>query len=230
MRLPCPSRPSPCHTCPRRGPTVVGMDPADPLVAERMLAYYAGEMRTRADRPLGAERTARVQAFADALTEADTVLEVGCGAGRDGRVLAAGRGRYLGSDLSPEGVAICRTRGLDARVASATALPVADAGGDAVSSRSTRLHLDPAAVGRAPGRARPLPRARPVAGGRAGLPDARPGRARGERDGAAGRRCARRRRVVDAPPHAPRPGGVRAGARRDRARAATGRCCGRRCL
>ncbi|GAB2979442.1 class I SAM-dependent methyltransferase [Actinotalea caeni] len=121
------------------------MDPADPLVAERMLAYYAGEMRTRADRPLGAERTARVQAFADALTEADTVLEVGCGAGRDGRVLAAGRGRYLGIDLSPEGVAICRTLGLDARVASATALPVADASVDAVWSMSTLMHLDPAA-------------------------------------------------------------------------------------
>ncbi|WP_420112228.1 class I SAM-dependent methyltransferase [Pseudactinotalea sp.] len=108
---------------------------------DQLLRYYATEMQERADRPLGAERTARVTAFTADLADHDTVLEIGCGGGRDGRILATGRGRYLGVDLSPEGVAICRDLGLDAQVASATDLPFRDRSIDAVWSMSTLMHL-----------------------------------------------------------------------------------------
>lgn len=120
----------------------------DADTADQLLRYYAREMKQRVDRPLGPERTAHVHAFADALTDSDTVLEIGCGAGRDGRILAAGRGRYVGIDLSPEGVAICRGLGLDARVASADELPFEDASVDAVWSMSTLMHLSDAAFSR----------------------------------------------------------------------------------
>ncbi|WP_168217699.1 class I SAM-dependent methyltransferase [Occultella kanbiaonis] len=110
-------------------------------IAARLLQYYADEMAQRADRPLGQERTAHVEAFADDLTPTDTVLEIGCGAGRDGVILAATGATYIGVDLSPEGVRICRELGLDARVANVTDLPFEDDSIDAAWSMSTLMHL-----------------------------------------------------------------------------------------
>jgi SAM-dependent methyltransferase len=69
------------------------------------------------------------------------VLEVGCGAGRDGLVLADGGCAYTGIDLSPAAVRICREQGLHALEASATDLPLADASFDAAWSMSTLMHL-----------------------------------------------------------------------------------------
>ena len=108
-----------------------------------MKAFYASEMRDRAVRPLGDERTARVTAFVDQLrvSRPCTVLEVGCGAGRDGVVLSAGGCTYTGVDLSPAAVQICSERGLQAVEASATTLPFADSSFDAAWSMSTLMHL-----------------------------------------------------------------------------------------
>lgn len=112
-------------------------------ITESLLDFYAHEMTSRADRPLRGERLRHVQAFADELRSRApcTVLEIGCGAGRDGVILAASGASYLGTDLSPEAVRICRERGLEAVVASATDLPLPDASVDAVWSMSTLMHL-----------------------------------------------------------------------------------------
>lgn len=73
---------------------------------------------------------------------AGAVLEVGCGAGRDGVRLADSGWRYVGLDVSFRGVEICRDLGLDALVASATSLPFADASLQGAWSMSTLMHLD----------------------------------------------------------------------------------------
>ena len=110
---------------------------------EVLKTFYATEMQDRAVRPLGDERTARVTAFVEHLgaVQAPTVLEVGCGAGRDGLVLTASGCAYTGVDLSPAAVQICRDRGLHVLEASATNLPFADDSFDAAWSMSTLMHL-----------------------------------------------------------------------------------------
>ncbi|HET7660853.1 MAG TPA: class I SAM-dependent methyltransferase [Oryzihumus sp.] len=112
-------------------------------VEESLKTYYAGEMTDRAGRPLGDERTACVAAFTNYLrqTQAQAVLEVGCGAGRDGLVLSESGCAYTGVDLSPAAVQTCRDRGLNAVEASATDLPFADDAFDAAWSMSTLMHL-----------------------------------------------------------------------------------------
>lgn len=77
-----------------------------------------------------------------ALRPTGAVLEVGCGAGRDGVRLKDSGWRYAGVDVSRRGVQICRNLGLDALVASATHLPFADASLQATWSMSTLMHLD----------------------------------------------------------------------------------------
>lgn len=116
---------------------------SDDAIERDLLDYYAHELTSRADRPLGDERTHHVRLLTDELSRISpsTVLEIGCGAGRDGVILAASGATYIGTDLSPEAVRICRERGLDAREASATDLPLPDASVDAVWSMSTLMHL-----------------------------------------------------------------------------------------
>ncbi|GAB3588928.1 hypothetical protein GCM10027446_00040 [Angustibacter peucedani] len=106
-------------------------------------AYDAAEMQDRAARPLGEERTAHVQEFAGHLraTGARHVLEVGCGAGRDGVLLEQSGSACTGVDLAAAAVRLCRERGLDAVLASATRLPFVDASFDAAWSMSTLMHL-----------------------------------------------------------------------------------------
>ncbi|WP_157973858.1 class I SAM-dependent methyltransferase [Desertihabitans aurantiacus] len=113
-------------------------------VRDRLLAYYAEELPTRRDRPLGPERTARLTDFTTRCHSEGlgSVLEVGCGAGRDGVALSRSGLRYAGVDLSPVGVALCREEGLTAVVASATSLPFADASVDAAWTMSTLMHLE----------------------------------------------------------------------------------------
>ncbi len=110
---------------------------------EDLKTFYASEMKHRAARPLGEERTARVTAFAEQLraARASTLLEVGCGAGRDGLVLSGSGCTYTGVDLSAAAVQICRDQGLHALEASATTLPFADDSFDAAWSMSTLMHL-----------------------------------------------------------------------------------------
>ena len=110
---------------------------------EDLKACYATEMKDRAVRPLGDERTARVTAFAKRLhtLATSTVVEVGCGAGRDGLIFSESGCSYTGVDLSPAAVQTCRDRGLYAVEASATDLPFADDYFDAAWSMSTLMHL-----------------------------------------------------------------------------------------
>lgn len=112
-------------------------------IDDQLRAYYNGEVAQRALRPLGDERERRVREFVELLVDvrARTVLEVGCGAGRDGAVIAAGGLAYVGLDLSPAAVATCRDLGLDAWEGSAVALPFADDTFDAAWTMSTLMHL-----------------------------------------------------------------------------------------
>ena len=66
---------------------------------------------------------------------------MGCGGGRDGRIIADAAPAYVGVDLSPVGARICRDAGLVACAASALALPFADDSFDAGWTMSTLMHL-----------------------------------------------------------------------------------------
>jgi SAM-dependent methyltransferase len=105
--------------------------------------FYDVELTARASRPLGGDRERQVRQFADrCVTERLTrVLEVGCGAGRDGRLIADAGLDYTGIDLSPVGARICRDLGLPACAASVLALPFADDSFDAGWTMSTLMHL-----------------------------------------------------------------------------------------
>ncbi|EYR64049.1 SAM-dependent methyltransferase [Actinotalea ferrariae CF5-4] len=130
-------------------------------IEARLKDFYSGDMADRAERALDDERLRRVQAFTDRLraTGAGSVLEVGCGAGRDGLVLAGSGVAYTGVDLTPEAVRICRDRGLVAVEASAVDLPFADDTFDAAWSMSTLMHLPGDGLARALGELRRVVRA-----------------------------------------------------------------------
>lgn len=107
-------------------------------------AYYDEELRRRADRPLTEGRRLRVEEFAARCRREGVrnVVEVGCGAGRDGVILAGAGLTYVGADLSAVGVQVCLEAGLHARVASATKLPLDADTFDAAWTMSTLMHLD----------------------------------------------------------------------------------------
>ncbi|GAA4391922.1 hypothetical protein GCM10023153_10390 [Ornithinibacter aureus] len=113
------------------------------VLEQRLKAFYAAEMMDRAGRMLSLERTTRVDAFVQGLraVRAQLVLEVGCGAGRDGVILRQSGCAYVGVDFSPVAVRTCRDRKLNAVVASATEVPFADDSFDAAWSMSTLMHL-----------------------------------------------------------------------------------------
>jgi SAM-dependent methyltransferase len=113
-------------------------------VSERLIAYYAEELPRRALQAPPPERIAHRDQFIAACLDRGLrrVLEVGCGAARDGVALHAGDLMYTGVDLSPVGVELCRAQGLDAEVASATALPFADSSFDCAWTMSTLMHLE----------------------------------------------------------------------------------------
>lgn len=112
-------------------------------IEEDLKAYYAHEISDRAGRQLGDERTARVAEFANHLVAAgaQSVLEVGCGAGRDGLALVRSGFAYTGIDLSSAAVQTCRERGLSAVEGTATDLPFGPDSFDAAWSMSTLMHL-----------------------------------------------------------------------------------------
>ena len=111
-----------------------------------LLTYYDAEAADRARRQLPPWRTAARDEFLELLADERrrTVLEIGCGPGRDGQMIAAADFAYTGTDLSPGMVEVARAAGLDARVASATGLPFDDRTFDAAWSMSTLMHLDDA--------------------------------------------------------------------------------------
>jgi SAM-dependent methyltransferase len=70
----------------------------------------------------------------------ESVLEVGCGAGHDGRLIRAGLA-YTGVDLSAVGVGLCAGLSLHAVQASAINLPFRNRSFDAGWTMSTLMHL-----------------------------------------------------------------------------------------
>ncbi|WP_454854686.1 class I SAM-dependent methyltransferase [Promicromonospora soli] len=110
------------------------------------VTYYDAESADRSLRPVPEWRTAAQAEFLARLADERrrTVLEVGCGPGRDGEAIVAAGFGYTGTDLSPGMVDVARTAGLDAQVASATDLPFDDDSFDAVWSMSMLMHLDDA--------------------------------------------------------------------------------------
>lgn len=114
-----------------------------PSVQGQLRKFYDDELPARATRPIGAERERVLHSFIErcAAKGWNRVLEVGCGAGRDGRVISDAGLEYTGVDLSPRGVEICRDQGLVAYACSAVQLPFADDTFDASWSMSTLMHL-----------------------------------------------------------------------------------------
>lgn len=108
-----------------------------------MRDYYDAELRSRADRPLTSERGTHLSDF---VTECrarylSSVIEVGCGAGRDGQTMVTHDFDYTGIDLSAVGVEVCQGFGLSAVQASAIDLPFSDRSFDAGWTMSTLMHL-----------------------------------------------------------------------------------------
>ena len=108
-----------------------------------LIAYYDNEVQARADRGLPDARVARRTAYLQRLEreERRTVLEIGCGPGRDGQAISDAGFAYVGVDLAPASVEACRALGLDARVGSVLELPFEDASFDAGWTMSTLLHI-----------------------------------------------------------------------------------------
>ncbi len=98
----------------------------------------------RAACPVGSHRAEHLQDFIHRcqVEGFTSVIEVGCGAGRDGVVLRDAGLTYVGTDLSSVGVQICRDAGLDACEASAIDLPFPDNYFDNGWSMSTLMHLE----------------------------------------------------------------------------------------
>ena len=108
-----------------------------------LIAYYNNEVQARAGRDLPDERVARRTAYLRRL-ERDghrSVLEIGCGPGRDGQAIATAGFDYTGVDLASASVETCRSLGLKAEVASVLDLPFEDATFDAGWTMSTLLHV-----------------------------------------------------------------------------------------
>jgi len=108
-----------------------------------LITYYGNEVQARGDRSLPDARVARRAAYLERLRGEGrrTVLEIGCGPGRDGEAIAREGFDYTGVDLSPASVEACRALGLRAKVASVLELPFADSTFEAGWTMSTLLHV-----------------------------------------------------------------------------------------
>lgn len=105
--------------------------------------YDATEMQQRAARPLGEHRGRALEGFLEQLrgSELRSVLEIGCGPGRDGTSIQDAGFEYSGMDLSTAAVRHCIDRGLRVVEADATFLPFDSHSFDAAWSMSTLMHL-----------------------------------------------------------------------------------------
>ncbi|MFC6162252.1 class I SAM-dependent methyltransferase [Kribbella jiaozuonensis] len=110
---------------------------------QNLITYYSNEVQARTDRALPEPRVAHRTAFLARLRDEGrhSVIELGCGPGRDGEAIAAAGFAYTGVDLSPASVEACRALGLEAQVASVLELPFEDRAFDAGWTMSTLLHV-----------------------------------------------------------------------------------------
>ncbi|MFF0342143.1 class I SAM-dependent methyltransferase [Kribbella sp. NPDC004875] len=108
-----------------------------------LITYYSNELRARSDRALPDARVTRRTAYLSQLQAEGrhSVLEIGCGPGRDGEAIASAGFDYTGVDLAPASVEACRGLGLRAEVASVLELPFDDETFDAGWTMSTLLHV-----------------------------------------------------------------------------------------
>lgn len=112
-------------------------------VRASLRAFYDQEMADRASRPVVEERSQHLDRFLEELERrgAVSVVEVGCGAGRDGAIIKHTGLDYIGVDLSASSINICNGQGLRAVQADAVSLPFEDSTFDAAWSMSTLMHL-----------------------------------------------------------------------------------------
>lgn len=112
-------------------------------VDRRHRAFYDAEAPARAGRPLDPDRLRVRDDFVGRLRAAGaaSVLEIGCGTGRDAAALAGAGLSYVGLDLSAGPASVVRAAGHRVVVGSATELPLADGSVDAAWSASTLMHL-----------------------------------------------------------------------------------------
>lgn len=112
-------------------------------VDRRHRAFYDAEAPARAGRPLDPDRLRVRDDFVGRLRAAGaaSVLEIGCGTGRDAAALAGAGIAYVGLDLSAGPASVVRAAGHRVVVGSATHLPLTDGSVDAVWSASTLMHL-----------------------------------------------------------------------------------------
>jgi SAM-dependent methyltransferase len=112
------------------------------LLGSLRTAYDGGaERRDRSDKPEW--KLAERQAFLDRLRAEgrERLLEVGAGTGQDALFFQEGGLEVVAVDLSPEMVARCRAKGLEAHVADFLHLGVPPASFDAVHAMNCLLHV-----------------------------------------------------------------------------------------
>lgn len=110
---------------------------------EWMRVHYDSELPTRTQPPPTSDRSRRLREFIDecGTRQLQSILEVGCGAGHDGKVMRAAGLGYTGADLSAVGVELCARSSLHAVQASAVNLPLRSRSFDAGWTMSTLMHL-----------------------------------------------------------------------------------------
>jgi SAM-dependent methyltransferase len=116
------------------------MDAELRLALRRAYARQAGARDRRSIQPW---KIAERQNFLERLQAAGahSLLEIGAGTGQDAEFFAAHGLQVLATDLTPENVAACRQKGLEARVMDVCALDLPDAQFDAAFSLNCLLHL-----------------------------------------------------------------------------------------
>lgn len=113
----------------------------DDVVAD-LRSFYDQDAHRRAGRELHGPRLVYRERFLDAIgPDGCSVLEVGCGPGKDAQAFVAAGHRYAGLDLSVVHARYTLAVGAPAVHGSLMALPVADDAIDAAWSMSTYMHV-----------------------------------------------------------------------------------------
>jgi SAM-dependent methyltransferase len=112
-------------------------------VQRDLVAFYAGDAAEREHRGLQPHRHRLRRRFIEQLQREGCrkLLELGPGTGHDAAAFLEAGFEVTAVDLSPEHVARCREKGIDARVGDVYALDLPDAGFDAGWTMSTLLHI-----------------------------------------------------------------------------------------
>lgn len=120
------------------------------VLASLRQAYGPAAAAERDSREKDAFKVDERSRFLDLLRDrgATSLLEVGAGTGQDSLYFQQHGLRVLCTDLSPDMVALCRAKGLDARVADFLGLGVPPASFDAVYALNCLLHVPTPALPR----------------------------------------------------------------------------------